>query len=411
MISYEQALTLIRAHAKRQPVINIPVTEALHRVCAADLQAAISIPPFDNSAMDGFALRSRDTQAASEDQPLTLTVDHWQAAGDNPAKDNQVVEIMTGAVVPQGLDTVIPIEDVTCIPGANGFTASIQLTQPVPINKNIRRAGEDFQAGDPLVNSGTRLNAGHLAALITTGIHTIPVYDLPQVAVLTTGKEVTDDYATTLDQSQIYNSNTPYLVNHLNAGSIPTKNVGHIGDSPDLFADILTHETDARILISTGAVSKGQWDFIPDVLRQQNAEIIFHRVAIKPGKPILFAQLSDGRYFFGLPGNPVSAAVGLRFFVQPLIRAILGMADEPMQYATIDEEFKKHGHLRHFLKAFVASDQNGQRHLELLQGQESFKVSPFLAMNCWAILAEEAFSFHRQAAIQIASTALFPEYV
>lgn len=179
--------------------------------------------------------------------------------------------------------------------------------------------------------------------MAATGIHELQVFHMPEVEIFTTGKEVSDAYHVPLQDGEIYNSNTPYLLCQLKAAGIPSMYMGSIGDDEQSFIDTLNVSTDARIVISSGAVSMGKWDFIPDLLKKHGARIIFHGVGIKPGKPILFAVLKDGRYYFGLPGNPVSTAVGLRFFIQPLVRMLLSMQTEPFHYAELRHDFHKKG--------------------------------------------------------------------
>lgn len=411
MISYREALRLILAEAKPQPVQVVKRRNARGQVAATDLVAAIDIPPFDNSAMDGFALNSALTQAA--DFPLTLPVGACLAAGDLPsaASAGSAVEIMTGAPIPGGCDTVVPIEQVETLRDDDGRTTAIRIGRALASGDNLRRAGEDFRAGQLLVAQGTRLHGGHLAALAAAGVDEVPVHLLPEVGAFATGKEVSDDYERPLAAGEIYNSNLPYLESELGAAGIPFAYAGNIGDDPALFADALQALPHARIVLSCGAVSKGRWDFIPELLQEEGARIVFHGVAIKPGKPILFAVLKDGRYYFGLPGNPVATAVGLRFFVQPLIRALLGMPEESFQRIRLVAPYRKKGELRHFLKARLGSELGGEAAefgLSILDGQESFRISPMLAMNCWAIAEENQNSLAPGDTLGVASRELFP---
>jgi molybdopterin molybdotransferase len=378
MIAYTDALQIIQRAANAPVTGTVKTSDALHKVLAEDFIAPLALPRFDNSSMDGFALRANDTLSASTDTPLTLTVLRAQAAGD-AATCNQpghAVEIMTGAAMPSHADAVIPIEHVTTHCDAQGNVTQITLTHPVPQHNNVRFAGEDFVKGQPLIMAGTRVTPAHIGILYGTGTTQLKVVTPPNISIFTTGKEVSDDYEAPLGPSQIYNSNTPYLIAEFQTIGIPAVCAGHIGDDEERFRTLLSEHKNTQILVSSGAVSKGKW------------EILFHRVAIKPGKPILFARFKDGRYFFGLPGNPISAAIGLRFFMMPLIRRLLGLTDEIPVFAKLADTYCKKGPLRLFLKAESWQTPDGSVSIRLLPGQESFKIAPLLQTNSWAVLDE-----------------------
>ena len=416
LISYSDALTALRAEATLQPVETVDLYALAGRVVAEDVVAGISVPSFNNSAMDGFALQAALTAGASETTPLTFAVVDCLAAGDVSASVSviaagnslgQAVEIMTGAKVPDGYDAVVPIERVSCVRDEAGKTLEIHLSHALRTGENVRYAAEDFQAGIPVVSRSTRLHAGHVAALAATGVGKVKVYKTPTISVIATGKEISDCHGQPLADGEIYNSNAPYLINQLNASGLAATYAGNIGDDEAHFARLLDELSEARIIISSGAVSKGRWDFIPEILKQRGARIVFHGVAIKPGKPVLFAVLPDGRYYFGLPGNPISAAVGLRFFVQPLIRAILGMPEEKFLAMPLAQAFNKKGPMFHFLKAKRVFGENGQVRLDVLDGQESFKISPMLAMNGWALLDENQSNVASGSSVRFAEADLF----
>ena len=410
MISYKEALALIAAEAKLQPDRLVDRNESLGLIVANDIRSTIDVPSFHNSAMDGFALHASKTAGISADKPRRFSVRHCLAAGDvlDTADQSLAVEIMTGAKIPNGFDAVVPVERTTAIKNANGETIEVEMTSPLQKGDNIRYAGEDLKSGQVLLTKGTRIHAGHIAAMAATGIHEVSVFHMPEVEIFTTGKEVSDAYHLPLREGEIYNSNAPYLLSLLRSAAIPTWYAGSMGDDVKTFVDTLNVGKRARIIISSGAVSMGKWDFIPELLQRNGARIIFHGVGIKPGKPVLFAVLPDGRYYFGLPGNPISTAVGLRFFVQPLIRQLLGMPAESFHYAELRHSFIKKGDLRNFLKARLDSDAHGQTHLTILDGQQSFKISPLLDMNCWAILGEGQNDLAVNDSVCIAPMDLFP---
>ena len=410
MISYKEAIKLIEKEVKLQSYRTVDRNESIGYVAAEDIVSCLHVPPFDNSAMDGFALHAIKTVGVCNNKSKRFKVAHCLAAGDvlNTVDQTLAVEIMTGAKIPTGFDTVIPVERVKLFKDDAGHTVEIEIFNELHVGENVRYAGEDLKQGQVLATRGTRLHPGHIAAMAATGIHEVRIFNMPEVEIFTTGKEVSDAYHVPLKEGEIYNSNSPYLLSQLKAAGIPVSYAGSMGDDVQAFVDTLNVGNRARIIISSGAVSMGKWDFIPQLLINNGARIIFHGVGIKPGKPILFAVLKDGRFYFGLPGNPISTAVGLRFFVQPLIRLLLGMPPENFHYAELRHDFTKKGDLRNFLKARLDSDDHGQTHLTVLEGQQSFKISPLLEMNCWAILGEGQNEIYKDHSVCIAPMELFP---
>lgn len=397
MIAYSDALAILRASAAAPASSEqIPTSSALNRVIADDFRAPFALPRFDNSNMDGFALCAEDTANASEAHPLTLPVIRAQAAGDPAGRGGagHAIQVMTGGTMPTGMDSIVPIECVTPLTDATGQVTHITLTQPVSRHDHVRFSGNDFAANQILIQRGTRLLPSHIAVLYATGTSQVNVVAQPGIQIFTTGKEVSDNYAAPLGSSQIYDSNTPYLISAFQSIGLTAGYAGHVGDDEEKFRTMLGANAGSRILVSSGAVSKGKWDFIPSVLQELGAEILFHRVSIKPGKPILFARLPDNRYFFGLPGNPISTVIGLRFFLVPLLRQLLGMPPERPMWATLAKDYAKTGNLRLFLKAHVQTDPTGKNILEVLSGQESFKIAPFLQTNGWAMFDEAATDYN-----------------
>ena len=226
-------------------------------------------------------------------------------------------------------------------------------------------------------------------ALSTIGKKDITVYDQPKGIVFCTGNEVIDNANETLLTGQIRNSNGPYLVSEMREMNIETRYGGIIRDNSNVFEEKIRQAiAQNNIIISTGAVSAGKHDFIPDSLRRLGAKIRFHKVSIRPGKPILYAQFENGAHYFGLPGNPISAAVGYRFFVAPLARHIQGAQPETASLARLEHAYsKKHAHA-FFAKAYFSMSDNLEPMVRILDGQESFKVHPMLKTNSWVCLRE-----------------------
>lgn len=387
MISYQQAVQLIRDTAKPIPSENVALERALNRISASEVRSSINLPPFNNSAMDGFAVKSNTTLNASENNPVILQVSDVLPAGSN--LDNLVAgeacAIMTGAPVPDCYDAVVQIENVVITTTDTG--RQIRLTSPVEQFENMRFAGEDVELNQPILTKGQKIRPQDIMLLAACGISSLQVYSNITIAIATSGEEISDNYDQPLEFGQIYNANAPLLQNLANNIPCEAHYAGIIGDNQHALLDFI-NQNPQQILITTGAVSMGDWDFIPQTLKQLGAEIVFHKTAIRPGKPILFAILPDGRYFFGLPGNPVSSFVGWRFFVVPLLRALLGLGAEKTSTAIARNQFHKKHKLRQFLKANLLID-DGVAAITINNGQESFKISPLTTSNVWAISLEE----------------------
>lgn len=396
MISYDDALARIRAHAGASETVQRPLIQATGRVCAAPVYAGLANQPFDNSAMDGYGVRAADLSAAADSSPVTLEnageIAAGQSADNITLEPGQCCSIMTGAPVPEGCDAVVPVENV------EGVHNGVQFFAPIDQGANIRRAGEDIAVGDELISPGTRLHAGHILPLATIGIDTVAVYQPPRVGIISTGAELIDDFSAELEAGQIYNSNAPYLERAVAAlGGEPVR-LGSVGDDGAAFQACLDSARDQAldVVISSGAVSAGEYDFVPARLRDAGAELAYHKLAIRPGKPNVFAHFNGvDPVVFGLPGNPVSVAAGMRFLVTPYLRKLEGLPDETPIPARITHDFtKRKRDMTFFLKAYSYVDEAGTYQVEILPGQESFKVSPFTQMNCWVFAGEgvEGFS-------------------
>ena len=393
MIPYAKALDLLLRAEKLSP-ISLPINNACGSAAAQNIVSEVHIPPWANASMDGFAVRSDDLADASEKNPITLSVMGSSAAGDAPSGSASRAigawEIMTGAPVPEGYDAVVQIEKtIISQKNAENRVQKITFTQAPSPKNNIRLAGEDFAPGDLIIESGALISPFHVMALAAAGQKNIMAAPQPRVAVFSTGKELADDMNAPLLPGQIRDSNSPYLMAAFGALPVQARHGGVIHDEPEIFEEKIRQAwLDTDIFISTGAVSEGRHDFIPDSLRKLGAEILFHKIAVRPGKPILYARFPNGAHYFGLPGNPVSAAAGLRFFVVPLLRHMQGMSiEKPLTARLLTPHPKKQG-WRIFCKACLSISAEEKLQVEILKGQESFKIHPLLAANCWAVFAE-----------------------
>lgn len=393
MISYGQALGVILAATERLDAEICPAADALGRVLAGPTASSEDLPPFDNSAMDGFALHAGGRTLAAG---TAFDVAGSQSAGDaHRIANTGAWEIMTGARLPGGLDTVIPVEQVEILArGADGRPSRIRLAADITPGRHVRKRGEDVVRDAPLMGAGTVLQPQHLMLLAALGVAQVAVVRRPRVALINTGRELVDDPGQSLESGQIRNSNGPFLAARIAAAGARLVYQQTVDDEPPAFhaALVAARQAGAEIVLSTGAVSMGRHDFIPDALRSVDAQIGFHKARIRPGKPLLFARLADGVHFFGLPGNPVSSAVGLRFFVEPALRNMLGLPAERALRLPLAQGFTKKAGLRFHLKGRVQCDAGGQLTAGVLPGQESFRIQPLLASNAWVVMDEDVAS-------------------
>lgn len=387
---YAEALACLRAKAALSPIERVALDGALNRHVAVSLPSRMALPAFDNSAMDGFAcqLGGGVLDAGSE-----LPVSGVQLAGAAVLQAGaRCWRIMTGARLPTDFDTVIPIEDVELLSrDASGAPTRVRLRRRAEHAQHVRRAGSDFDGTRELLPAGRRLGPAELAVLAAQGYAEVGVRRRPRVVVLASGDELVAAGRRPLDAGEIYDCNTPHLAALLHAVGAQLLWSERVGDQPAALATALAaaRESGADWIISSGAVSMGERDFIPAALRELGADIHFHRLAMRPGKPMLYATLADGRHYFGLPGNPVSAAVGFRFLIAPALQRMLGAADEQPLLLPLRDEVNKRGGLRAFLKARVEQVE-GRLQVRVLPGQESYRLAPLLDANAWVVIEESA---------------------
>jgi molybdopterin molybdotransferase len=393
MISYAEAVEAARAAGARRAMGEevVPLAGATGRVAARTLAASEAIPAFANSGMDGFAVRAAELASASVDRPVTLRVGGSVAAGDDPSAFAGVegaLEIMTGAALPAGFDAVVRVEEVE-VRGREAGVPTATFRAPVPAGNDVRPPGEDFRPGDVVAATGTVLRAEHVMALAMLGLAEVPVRRRPRVAMVATGQEIVPYATRTLPPGAIRNSTTPYVAAALAAFGAELVSAEAIGDDVAALRRAIEGAASGRadLVLTSGALSAGKLDFVAPVLRELGARVAFHKVAVRPGKPALLAELPGGALFVGLPGNPVASAVSLRFLVVPLLRAALGLAPEAPLRARLAADTKKPEGLRCFFKAVLRAGTRGLE-VEVLAGQASSIVSSLVRANAWAVLPE-----------------------
>lgn len=403
MKTYDEAIRIIEEQGASLPLPleDISVRDCPGRICATEIAAPMAYQPFDNSAMDGICLRAGDIVSADEAHPVRLRIHDEIAAGDPPSDEptppGTCRAIMTGAPVPGDCDCVVPVEQIRREEG------DAVLTAPGEQGANIRRAGEDFQEGDMVLKAGDRLDHQHIMVLTTLGITRMQVIRKPRIGLISTGTEIVDDLGKDLQPGQIYNSNRHYLESLIPATGAELVHAATITDDKDTLRAQIEDLCDkgCDLILTTGAVSAGAYDIVKPVLEDLGASIHFHKLKIKPAKPVLFARIDNGPLFMGLPGNPVSSMVALRFFAHPLLRVMQSLPPEQPGYARIANAFTNKKDFRIFLKARLSLDNAGQANVKILEGQESFKVSPFLQANCWAVAPEGPLELNSGTAVAV----------
>jgi molybdopterin molybdotransferase len=397
MISVDQALEKVLEHVDILEAEESPILDCLGQVLAEDIFSDIDIPPLDNSAMDGYAVRSVDTYGASPESPRILRVIGAVAAGaisQSEVKPGTTIRIMTGAAIPKGADGVVRFED-TDESEYQGIPAEIGIFTEIEPGLEVRRVGEDIAAGALVLGKGTVLRAAEVGVLASLGLSRVKVIRRPLVAILATGDEITD-IAQPLLQGKIYNSNSyslAALVQHY--GAVP-KILGIALDSEDSLMDKLRLGLDADVVITSGGVSLGDYDVVREVLAKEG-EIVFWRVREKPGKPLVFGLLNRRSKtdqaknipFFGLAGNPVSAMVNFELFARPALLKLMGKENltKPTVQAVLEDAIENTDGRRVFSRAIV--EKRGDRYFARLTGPQGSGILTSMARANGLVIVPE----------------------
>lgn len=349
-----EAARAILADVRRQPALRIPLDDALGSVLAESVTSPLDIPPWTNSAMDGYAARGDDVRGASVAAPRELRIVETIAAGSFPTRAvgaGTCARIFTGAPLPEGADSVIRQEDTE----AAGEVVRIRSDRDAFVN--IRRAGEDIRRGSVVLGAGAVLGAAAIGVLASLAVSHPVVYRRPRVGILGSGDEIVDvDRADEIVTGRkIASSNTHTLVALVTeAGGIPV-NLGIARDSRESMREHLERAADCDLIVTTAGISVGEHDHVLGTLDEMGLDLKFWKLRMRPGAPVGFGLLPDARPWIGLPGNPVSTMVTFELFVRPAIRKLMGQA-LPFRAATavtVTEPIKLGPRLQHFLRAIV----------------------------------------------------------
>ncbi|MBI5561561.1 MAG: molybdopterin molybdotransferase MoeA [Deltaproteobacteria bacterium] len=397
MITVEEAIEAILQEIRPLGLESVGIHDALGRALGEDVAAQRSNPPWDNSAMDGYALRSADVAGASKDAPASLKVVYDLPAGGVPKAavgPGEAVRIMTGAPVPPGADAVVMVEETEA---GNGTVAIKKAARP---GENIRRSGEDFRAGDIVLKKGAVIRAAEVAMLATVGAPCVFVHKRPRVAVISTGDELAE-IERTPGAGKISNSNGHALAALVaEAGATPVQ-LGIARDTKESLKERLEAARSCDCIISSGGVSVGDYDFVKDVLAEMGSRMLFWKVAMKPGKPLAFGVIA-GVPAFGLPGNPISSMVAFEQFVRPAILKMSG--HNAIVRARLDArllaEVKIKPGRTNFLRGLLKIEAEGLT-VAPLEGQGSGIISTMVASNCFIVVPKDSAGFKRDAAVKV----------
>ncbi|MGI9666419.1 MAG: molybdopterin molybdotransferase MoeA [Acidimicrobiia bacterium] len=356
----------------------VSVDQARGRVTAEDVVSSVAVPPFDNSAMDGFAVRGVDVETAGR----TLSVIEDVPAGSVATlevSDGEAIRIMTGAPMPKGADTVVKVED-TAVEGN-----TVEIGAATPAGTSVRPSGGDVEIGDVVVSSGVRLTSRHIASLASIGVTPL-VARVPRVVVMSTGDEVFPPETTELQPGAIRDTNRPLLVSLLSDIGIDAVDLGIVGDDVDELRQAYTDAAaTADLVVSTGGVSMGDYDFVKTVLGE-SGEMQFWKVAMQPAKPFAFGTFNDVP-LLGLPGNPVSTYVAFEQFVRPALLHMMGATAllRPRVGGVMGEDISTSAEKEVFVRVLLADDDG--RHVAVRSGgQQSNVLSALAEADAFAVV-------------------------
>ncbi|WP_208026883.1 molybdopterin molybdotransferase MoeA [Rhabdothermincola sediminis] len=376
--------------------VSMPVGDALGCVTAAAVVCEEQVPPFDNSAMDGFALRSADVAGAGPASPVVLRVVgtlHAGAPPDLAVGEGEAVRIMTGAPLPAGADAVVMVESTTELDGG----AAVEVREAVPAGRNVRPAGDDLRPGEVVIEAGVEITPARVGVLATLGRETVDVHARPRVGVLSTGDELVDGPGA-LGPGQIRDSNRPMLLALVHASGFVPVDLGRVPDDLGVIRAVLGSASSAcDAVITSGGVSMGQADLVKVVL-DEAGELCWMQIAIKPAKPFAFGALAPGGSgvrvpVFGLPGNPVSSVVSFELLARPALRRMAGFPadqlDRPRVVAVADAPLprRRDGKV-HFVRVVCRYGEDGAYHVRSAGGQGSHQLGALTGANALAVLPD-----------------------
>ena len=411
MNSYLTAISKINKSNIKIDSELLSIKDALNRISSKDVIAKSDYPIDNNTAFDGFAINSKETKNKFQKFKIIKTI----AAGDNPnikkVPKLSCIEVMTGAIIKKPFDTIIPIEDINFFPSKQNAKYII-INKKIKKSEFIRPKGSDYKKGNKIIKKGELINPAHILSLKTLGIDRVSVKKKVNIVFYPSGNELSDKK--NIPSWKIRNSNTTYLNSLIKSLPVNFKVQKILRDKDQkLFKKQISKQlkSNTDILITSGAVSKGKFDFIPSVVNQFKLKNYFKGVAIRPGKPIMFAKFNNNKCFFGLPGNPISSVACFRFFVIPLLFKSLGLKAEKPIFAKLKNKFSKKKKFTRFVKGKLTFDKKGFVEFEVFEGQESYKIKPFVKSNAWGVFKDGVSVFNKGNLIDVYSASGLNEFL
>ena len=393
MISYNKASIILKKNKIKFKNEIISSKDSFNRVASKNIKSPNNYPAENNTAFDGFAINSKETIKINKNNSKKFKIIKTLAAGDNPTIRKvpklSTIEVMTGAIIKKPFDTIIPIENIKFFP--NKFNPKhIIIDKRIKKNNHIRPKGSDYKKGKIIIKKGQIVKSSHILAFKTLGIQKILVKKRPKIIFFTTGNEISNNNK--IPNWKIRNSNNHYIKSLSSNSFFKVIDGGILKDHDEkLFKQLINKNVKSKsdIIITNGAVSAGKFDFVPKIIKKFKLSKNFKGVAIRPGKPIMFAKFKNkNKSFFGLPGNPISSAACFKFFVYPYLRSILSMKNELPFKAKLKNNYSKKKNFTKFLKSKVIINKRGFLEVKILKGQESFRIKSFTRANAWALFKE-----------------------
>ena len=383
LIDHRQAARLVSENIKRLPVENTTLEVAQGLVLAQDLEARFDSPPFDNSAVDGYAVRSADAEKGRTFEVVD------EAPAGRPAQksvgEGEAIKIFTGGVIPEGSDAVVMVENTS------GWGDEFDLKKEAETGQNVRRSGEDVREGDVILRAGTVIGAPEIALAATQGYGKIPVYRRPRVVALSTGTELVPPGERELSPGEIYDSNSFAIVAQAREAGAEARRISAASDEPEALRNAIEEALeDADVVVTSGGVSVGEKDLVKGTMTDLGVEQVFWGVKFKPGKPLYFGVREDAAVF-GLPGNPVSAMVCFDLFVRPALMRMMGREDRkrPRIQVYFDEDVTNRFGRLHAMRVSLSRTEKGWR-ASSTGAQGSGLVSSLTKADALALIGPES---------------------
>lgn len=381
MLGVAEAVETVLAAVSPLAAAPVDLEDALGRFAASDVTSSLAIPPWDNSSMDGYAIRAGDARTGVKLR-VAATIRAGGVAG-RALEPGEAMKIMTGAPVPDGADTVVRVEDTS---ESDGF---VTINDARDAGRNVRKRAEDIDVGQTVITRGTRLLAPHIGVLASIGVSTVVVHQRPRVAIVSTGDElvrVEDLASATIGRSTVSSNSYSLAALARESGGVPVDN-GLIADDPAALREAIEEASGTDLIITSGGISVGEFDHTRAVIEAMGGEIVFWKVRMRPGANIAFGSV-NGTPWLGLPGNPVSALIGGELFIRPMLRKMSGalrLYPRPVTAIAADR-LKGSGSMTHLIRGVLTRAENGELHARSTGPQGSGILSSMAAANALLVV-------------------------